>query len=276
MRAVHYQDLRDDFNESSSFIDPLEDGAKCERDIPYLKQLGINTVFISYVQAQSPHSACMTKLQKAEIYVLVNLGSTIGDIYTTARWDYPLYQRYTAVISSLASYSNVLGFWLMPTSAPLALPHARAAARDLRQFLESSGFRRIPIGSGGFAAVRTPNFEYLSCGENTPIDFLLYVIDIPTMKPKMCPEYISRVRQGLNDLVSVQSQLPILFISHACDVAEFARSGLLQDSYNDNYTALHSGTMMFPYFDAQDDRGILPGEYYLEEHVFKEQWLEDQ
>jgi len=49
----------DPFPEPTDFIDPLADSAGCNRDLPLLQQLGINTVRVYSVNASLNHDSCV-------------------------------------------------------------------------------------------------------------------------------------------------------------------------------------------------------------------------
>src|ERR1700753_2996099 len=78
MKGLQYQDFSNDLNSSTIIADPLEDGARCARDIPYFKELGINTLYILHIRSQSSHADCMNQLRDAGIYVILNLGGKLG------------------------------------------------------------------------------------------------------------------------------------------------------------------------------------------------------
>lgn len=58
------------FLEPSSFIDPLADGAGCQRDAPFLQQLGVNVVRVYSVDSTLNHDACMSALSGVGIYTM--------------------------------------------------------------------------------------------------------------------------------------------------------------------------------------------------------------
>lgn len=58
------------FSEPTDFIDPLADGPACQRDLPYLQQLGVNTLRVYSVNASLNHDTCMKTFSGAGIYIM--------------------------------------------------------------------------------------------------------------------------------------------------------------------------------------------------------------
>lgn len=58
------------YNEPTDFVDPLSNSTGCARDLPYLKQLGVNTLRVYSVNSTENHDDCMKQLSDAGIYTL--------------------------------------------------------------------------------------------------------------------------------------------------------------------------------------------------------------
>jgi hypothetical protein len=219
---------------------------------PVSSDFGCKTLFsFLFVRPDTSHSSCMQKLRDAGIYVLVNPGGTTENDSDNRGWNYPLQRRYTAVANSLAKYSNVLGFWLMGKIE--FLPFTKAAARDLKDHLQVSGYRQIPIGFGGLDSATLQLSEFLRCGaHNSSIDFFFYNVY------SSC-SLSSQTEENLERLTSFRPDLPIFIWGKVCDPVILADSKILLSANSENYTAVHSGSMLFSYFDQNGPRLNGPG-----------------
>jgi len=168
------------FSEPSTFTDPLADATSCQRDLPYLKQLGVNTVRVYSVNASLNHDTCMQALSGAGIYVILDLTLPLnGSIdRTSPAWTTNLLDSYIRTIDVFSKYDNVLVYnvgneVVTSPNQTAAAPFVKAAARDIRAYLNSKKSSALV----GYAAIDgDPSWivalaNYLSCDSvNTAID----------------------------------------------------------------------------------------------------------
>jgi 1,3-beta-glucanosyltransferase GAS1 len=58
------------FAEPTTFIDPLADGASCQRDAPILQAASINAIRVYSVDSTKNHDTCMEAFNSVGIYVM--------------------------------------------------------------------------------------------------------------------------------------------------------------------------------------------------------------
>jgi hypothetical protein len=147
------------FGEPSTFIDPLSDGSACQRDIPYLQNLTVNTIRVYSANASLDHSSCMNAFSAAGIYVMyvyaglfcspsfivfhsidLSLPSSGSIDRDNPAWTTDLLDLYIAGINAFSQYDNVLAFnvgnevVIDATTSPAAA-YVKAAARDIKAYL---------------------------------------------------------------------------------------------------------------------------------------------
>ncbi|OAX32148.1 glycoside hydrolase family 72 protein [Rhizopogon vinicolor AM-OR11-026] len=186
IKGVAYQeqgavvaDPSNPFLEPSTFIDPLSNGTACARDLPYLQQLGVNTIRAYSVNSSLNHDSCMQAFSNAGIYTIIDLslpgnGSMDRD---APSWTTNLLDLYTGTISAFSKYDNVLAYnvgneVVIAANGTAAAAFVKAAARDVKAYLGSIkssalvGYASIDGDSSWLA----PLANYLSCdasGSNT-------------------------------------------------------------------------------------------------------------
>jgi len=168
------------FSEPSTFVDPLANGTACQRDLPYLKQLGVNAVRVYSVNASLNHDTCMQALSGAGIYVILDLTLPLnGSIdRNTPAWTTNLLDSYIGTINAFSKYDNILVYNIgnevvTSPNETAAAPFVKAAARDIKAYLTSQKSSALV----GYAAIDgdpswiVPLANYLSCDStNTAID----------------------------------------------------------------------------------------------------------
>ncbi|KAM5532182.1 hypothetical protein V8D89_014138 [Ganoderma adspersum] len=179
IKGVAYQeqgatstDPNNPFSEPSTFIDPLQDGTACARDVPFLQQLGVNTIRVYSVNSSLNHDACMSALSTANIYTIIDLAlPTNGSIdRLSPSWTTNLLDLYLGTINAFNKYDNVLAYnvgneVIVNPAGTDAAPFIKAAARDVRAYLNKISSSALV----GYAAIDgddnwvLPLAEYLSC-----------------------------------------------------------------------------------------------------------------
>ncbi|KAI1388997.1 glycoside hydrolase family 72 protein [Hypoxylon trugodes] len=176
--------------------DPLSDDGllELELSIPFMKVLGINTIYIPFVELNKNHDAAMKMLAEAGIYVILCIGHR--NETSDARNRNPLrwYNRenifyFLRVAEMMAKYINILGY-VVPhchdghfTESAVAVV-TRAIVRDIKRYTrlltEKTGMRTIPVGIM-VREVQTinptvePKFQYYCSGDvSETVDFFSF------------------------------------------------------------------------------------------------------
>ncbi|KAH8670136.1 glycoside hydrolase family 72 protein [Tricladium varicosporioides] len=155
--------------------DPLIDTEQCQRDASLMQTLGANTIRVYHVDPRGSHDGCMSAFANAGIYALIDLDTFNTAINpTVASWNQTQFNAYAKVMDAFAAYDNTLGFFvgnevIALNNQSLAAPYVKAAARDLKAYRKSKGYRNIPVGysAADIAELRPMLQNYLSCGSNS-------------------------------------------------------------------------------------------------------------
>jgi hypothetical protein len=147
--------------------DLLADVYTCRRDVPYFKQLGINTILVDQLSLGVDRSQCLQLLSDAGIYVLLKLNelrkSDSSGRFTAVR-DYTILDWMRALVDEFHSTSNLLGFYLLLNSgAADELPLWKGWMKTVKEdYIKANGYRDIPVGAIHSHRVR-PSSVSLDC-----------------------------------------------------------------------------------------------------------------
>lgn len=244
---------------NNQYQDPLASPSNCQRDVPYLKELGTNTIRVYAIDPTADHTECMKLLQDNAIYVVADLSEPNLSINRdTPEWTDTLYARYTSVIDSMASYTNVLGFFAgnevsnQPNNTA-ASAFVKAAVRDSKAYIKSRGYRQIGVGyaTNDDADIRENLASYFNCGNSSDsIDFWGYNI-YSWCGNSSFTESGYDVRTKEFESYSV----PVFFAEYGCNQVrprQFSEVGAL---YGDQMTPVWSGGIVYMYFQEANDFG---------------------
>ncbi|KAI1799175.1 glycoside hydrolase family 72 protein [Daldinia bambusicola] len=129
-----------------------------ERILPLLKELKINTLFLTHIDGTKSHGACMNLLAEHGIYVLASIESIcypLSNPGASRPYTSKVMQRLFQAVEKLAHYPNLLGFVISTElirygTEEATEPFVRAAVRDVRRYLTLLAAKRhqraVPVG----------------------------------------------------------------------------------------------------------------------------------
>ncbi|KAH0609529.1 uncharacterized protein H6S33_013015 [Morchella sextelata] len=261
MRGVAYQGSVTNSSATDTFVDPLADADGCKRDVPLLEELGTNVIRVYAIDTTADHTECMQLLNDAGIYVVSDLSEPSQSINRDSPvWDDTLYTRYTSVIDALANHTNVLGFFAgnevsNNASNTNASPFVKAAVRDMKQYISSSGYRDIPVGyaTNDDAGIRTQLADYFNCGDaSDSVDFWGYNIY------SWCGD--SSYTESGYDVRTTEFEtynVPSFFAEYGCNEVQPRPFTEVEAIYGKNMTSVWSGGIVYMYFEETNNYGLV-------------------
>jgi hypothetical protein len=164
-------------------------------------------------------------------------------------------------MDTFASYQNTLGFFIgneviALANQSLAAPYVKAAARDLKAYRNSKGYREIPVGysAADISELRPMLQNYLACGNNASesIDFFgLNAYEWCGTQTMQTSGYstLNNYAAGYN--------IPIFFSETGCNTAPprtFAdQAAILGPDMNDEW----SGAIIYEWIEETNNYGLI-------------------
>ncbi|KUJ14724.1 uncharacterized protein LY89DRAFT_783814 [Mollisia scopiformis] len=262
IRGIAYQqDVNSNTTAGSTFTDPLADEAGCTRDVPILQSLGTNVIRVYAINASLDHSACMSMLQDAGIYVIQDLSNPSSSINRNEpEWNTELFADYAAVVDAMANYTNVLGFFAgnevsNDVNNTEASAFVKAAVRDMKSYIKTKGYRTIGVGyaTNDDANIRINLAHYFNCGSSDEsIDFWGYNIY------SWCGDS-SYTESGYDQRTAefANYSVPAFFAEYGCNTVEPRPFTEVQAIYGENMTGVWSGGIVYMYFQEANNYGLV-------------------
>lgn len=262
MKGIAYQqqvNKDDDMDGIKRYNDPLANPETCLRDIPFLSELGVNTIRVYHIDPQASHDICMKALSDAGIYVLIDLAEPhISIVRNNPSWDVEIWRRYRDVINSIHFYSNVLGFFAgnevtNDETNTDASPFVKAAIRDIKDYIKAQGYRSIPVGysTNDDTDTRLNLAKYFVCGD-TRADF--YGINMY----EWCG-YSSYGTSGYKDRTDefTDYPIPVFFSEFGCNLVRPRPFTEVNALFGRKMSTVWSGGLVYMYFEEDNGYGVV-------------------
>ncbi|KAF8807668.1 glycoside hydrolase family 72 protein [Phlegmacium glaucopus] len=251
------------FEEPSSFTDPLAVGSACQRDLPFLQQLGVNVLRVYSVNSSLNHDTCMNLFSQAGIYTIIDLALPLnGSIdRLSPSWSTNLLDQYIATIDTFDKYDNVLAYnvgnEVIVQNTTSVAPYVKAAARDTKAYLQSKGSAALV----GYAAIDgtsdfiVPLANFLSCdpsnsnSDSTSID--LYGLN----DYEWCGDSTFQASYAGTTSEFSQYNVVAYFSEFGCITSPPRLWTEVVALFSSDMTSVWSGGIAFSYFPAQSAQG---------------------
>ncbi|CUM62506.1 uncharacterized protein PRCAT00000057001 [Priceomyces carsonii] len=266
IKGIAYQHSRSSNKHPTEFEmipywDSLTNASICERDVKYLKEIGINTIRVYQVDPLADHDQCMNIFLRNGIYVLADLSEPSLSINREfPAWDVDLIERYTSVVDSLHKYDNVLGFFAgnevtNSNNSIGASPFVKAAIRDIKAYMKNKRYRKIPVGyaASDNADIRHVLSSYFICDrEEDRTDFFgINMYEWCGYSSYPTSGYRERTEEYKNFPV------PIFFSEYGCNVAKPRPFTEVESLYGQQMAKVWSGGIAYQYFQEEEHDGLV-------------------
>ncbi|TIA00199.1 hypothetical protein D6C88_00262 [Aureobasidium pullulans] len=274
VRGVVYQPQKNNL-QPGEVNDPIADDRihELEQNVSLLTELGINTLFIYFIDSQKPHDKAMKLLEQAGIYVVATVATPFNCInranpYSSYNSDNVIHFLRTAGIMSC--YPNTLG--LTAADAVVnshhslrATPVIKAVIRDLKKYMiwsnKHNGTRILPVSYSAADVLnitRPQGFlEYLYLGDQaSAVDFW------------MCKNYSwvgesSMAMSGWDSFLSRYEKfaIPAFLSEYGTNLIRPRQFHETRALYSDPMTRVFSGGCLYDFAEGPNGYGLvaLPG-----------------
>lgn len=258
IRGVDYQP-----GGSSKLIDPLADPAICKRDIVKFKELGANVIRIYSVDNTANHDVCMQALADAGIYLVLDANTpnySINRANPGPSYNAVYLQNVFATIDAFAKYTNTLAFFsgnevINDDKTTACAPYVKAVTRDMRQYLGSRGYRKIPVGysAADVAESRMEMAHYMNCGTDDERSDFFSFNDYSYCSPSSFK--LSGWDQKVKNFTGYG--LPIFLSEYGCIKPRPRTFDEVSILYSSDMTAVYSGGLAYEYSEEESGYGLV-------------------
>ena len=242
--------------------DPLIDSAQCQLDATAMKDLGANTIRVYHVDASGDHSACMKAFSDAGIYLFVDLDTFSTQInQDKPNWNNTQLDKFKEVLDEFQQYDNTAGVFvgneiLTMANGSDAAPYIKSAARDIKAYRDSKGYRNIPVGysAADISELRPMLQNYLACGKPSEnVDFF------SLNAYEWCGSASSYTISGYSQLQANASgyPIPIFFSETGCNTAPPRTFEDQASIFGSEMSGTWSGSIIYEWLEEANNYGLI-------------------
>ncbi|WBW73409.1 cell wall 1,3-beta-glucanosyltransferase Gas5 [Schizosaccharomyces osmophilus] len=267
IRGVDYQP-----GGSSSTTDPLAVTENCQRDIPYLKDLNINTIRVYQVDNMANHDECMKELEDAGIYVLLDLATSknsISRLDAAGSYNAIYLQGIFASVDAFKGYDNVLGFFAgnevanEPKNAATTT-WVKAALRDTKKYIKNNSKRQIPVGysAADVSEIRLQSADFFACGDDSEARADFYGMNMYEWCGSGSSFSLSGYDQRMKEFANYS--IPLFFSEYGCNTVSKESDGTpdrpfdeVDALFSDQMSSVFSGGLVYEYSEEGSNYGLV-------------------
>jgi hypothetical protein len=259
--------------DSSSGEDALSNPEVCYRDAYVFQQLGINTVRIYSLNADLNHDECMTILNNAGIYVVLDVnsgeyGSHLNRAEPWTTYNSQYLGHVFRFIEAFKNYPNVLGFFSgneiindQNNYASITPKYVRAVQRDMKQYIANHSNRTIPVGYSAADGIelRRATLEYMQCHIDGEDDNISRADFFGLNSYEWCSGMSDWTTSGYDKLNSTMSNtsIPLIFSEFGCNTHRPRTFDEISDGLFGGLVNTFSGGLVYEYSQEASDYGVV-------------------
>ncbi|GMM35117.1 putative 1,3-beta-glucanosyltransferase [Saccharomycopsis crataegensis] len=247
--------------------DVLSDANACYRDAYVLQQAGVNIIRTYTVNPDVDHDDCMSILNDAGIYVLLDVnsaldGQSLNRDSPSSSYNAEYLTRVFKVIEAFKGYPNLLGFFSgneiinSESSAKLSPPYIRAVQRDMKQYIAAHANRTIPVGysAADVSTLLKVSFNYLSCDndDDSHADFF----GLNSYEWCSGSTYSTSGYSTLNSTFS-NASVPVFFSEYGCNTVTPRTFEEISEGIFGGLLNTFSGGLVYEYAEEANEYGLV-------------------
>ena len=204
----------------------------------------------------------MKAFSDAGIYLFVDLDTFSTQInQDTPEWNNTQFDKFKEVLDEFQQFDNTAGVFVgneiltMPNGSDTA-PYIKAAARDIKAYRNSKGYRNIPVGysAADIAELRPMLQDYLACGkESDNVDFF------SLNAYEWCGSASSYTISGYSQLQANASgyPIPIFFSETGCNTAPPRGFEDQASIFGSEMAGTWSGAIIYEWLEEANNYGLV-------------------